>query len=180
MKPFLEELSRVADTNVHVYPNAGLPNPLSETGYDETPEHTSSAVASFAKAGLVNMVGGCCGTTPEHIAAVVKEVSPFPPRAIPTVAPAQRLSGLEAFNIIKGETPFVNMASAPMSRVLHVSKTYQERRLYRRTRNRPFPSRERAQIIDINFDEGMLDGEARMTASSTSSPPNPIFAKYLS
>ena len=64
MRPFLEELSQVANTNVHVYPNAGLPNPLSETGYDETPEHTGAAVSGFAKDGLVNLVGGCCGTTP--------------------------------------------------------------------------------------------------------------------
>ena len=164
MKPFLEELSRVADTYVHVYPNAGLPNPLSETGYDETPEHTGSAVAGFAKAGLVNMVGGCCGTTPEHIAAVIKEVSPFPPRAIPTAAPAQRLSGLEAFNIIKGETPFVNIGER--------SNVTGSPRFKKLIKNDDFTGalaivlsqvEKGAQIIDINFDEGMLDGEACMT-----------------
>ena len=79
MRPFLEELSRVADSYVHVYPNAGLPNPLAATGYDETPEHTGGAVGGFARDGLVNLVGGCCGTTPEHIAAVVQEVSQYAP-----------------------------------------------------------------------------------------------------
>jgi len=164
MRPFLQELSRVADTYVHVYPNAGLPNPLAATGYDETPEHTGSAVGGFAKDGFVNMVGGCCGTTPDHIAAVVKEVSQYSPRAIPTAIPAQRLSGLEAFNIIMGETPFVNVGER--------SNVTGSPRFKKLIKNDDFTGAlaivqsqvdKGAQIIDINFDEGMLDGEACMT-----------------
>jgi 5-methyltetrahydrofolate--homocysteine methyltransferase len=164
MKPFLEELSRVADTYVHVYPNAGLPNPLSATGYDETPEHTGSAVGGFAKAGLVNLVGGCCGTTPDHIRAVVKEVSQYAPRDIPKVVPAQRLSGLEALNLIQGETEFINVGER--------SNVTGSPRFKKLIKADDFTGalavalsqvEKGAQVIDINFDEGMLDGEACMT-----------------
>ncbi len=164
MKPFLEELSRVADTYVHVYPNAGLPNPLAATGYDETPAHTGSAVGGFAKAGLVNMVGGCCGTTPDHIRAVVKEVSQYAPRPIPTVVPAQRLSGLEALNIIMGETPFINVGERS-----NVTGSPRFKKLIKADDFNGALAivlsqvEKGAQIIDINFDEGMLDGEACMT-----------------
>ncbi|MGZ0707347.1 methionine synthase [Coraliomargarita sp. W4R53] len=164
MKPFLEELSRVADTYVHVYPNAGLPNPLAATGYDETPEHTGSAVGGFAKAGLVNLVGGCCGTTPGHIAAVVKEVSQYAPRPIPTVVPAQRLSGLEALNIIMGETEFINVGERS-----NVTGSPRFKKLIKADDFNGALAivlsqvEKGAQIIDINFDEGMLDGEACMT-----------------
>ncbi|HBE72381.1 MAG TPA: 5-methyltetrahydrofolate--homocysteine methyltransferase [Planctomycetaceae bacterium] len=98
MLPYLQELSRVADTFVHVYPNAGLPNPLSKTGYDETPEDTSRALAGFADEGLVNVVGGCCGTTPGHIKAIRERMSEFAPREIPEPEKALRLSGLEPMN----------------------------------------------------------------------------------
>ena len=164
MRPFLEELSRVADTYVHVYPNAGLPNPLADTGYDETPEHTGGAVGGFARDGLVNMVGGCCGTTPDHIAAVIQEVSQYAPRQIPTAIPAQRLSGLEAFNIIIDETPFVNVGER--------SNVTGSPRFKKLIKADDFTGAlaivqsqvdKGAQIIDINFDEGMLDGEACMT-----------------
>ncbi len=164
MKPFLEELSRVADTYVHVYPNAGLPNPLAATGYDETPVHTGSAVGGFAKAGLVNMVGGCCGTTPDHIAAVVKEVSQYAPRTVPVAVPAQRLSGLEAFNIIMGETPFVNVGERS-----NVTGSPRFKKLIKADDFNGALAivlsqvEKGAQVIDINFDEGMLDGEACMT-----------------
>ena len=163
MRPFLTELSRVADTYVHVYPNAGLPNPLADTGYDETPEHTGNAVGGFAKDGLVNMVGGCCGTTPDHIAAIIKEVSKYAPRTVPTIVPAQRLSGLEAFNIIMGETPFVNVGER--------SNVTGSPRFKKLIKADDFTGAlaivqsqvdKGAQIIDINFDEGMLDGEACM------------------
>ena len=163
MKPFLQELSRVADTYVHVYPNAGLPNPLAATGYDEKPKHTGSAVGNFAKEGLVNLVGGCCGTTPDHIRAVVQEVSQYAPRAIPTVVPAQRLSGLEAFNIVLGETPFINVGER--------SNVTGSPRFKKLIKADDFTGalaivlsqvEKGAQIIDINFDEGMLDGEACM------------------
>jgi 5-methyltetrahydrofolate--homocysteine methyltransferase len=164
MKPFLEELSRVADTYVHVYPNAGLPNPLAATGYDETPTHTGSAVGGFAKAGLVNLVGGCCGTTPDHIRAVVKEVSQYAPRPIPTVVPAQRLSGLEALNIVQGETGFINVGErtnvtgSPRFKKLIKADDFNGGLAIALSQ-----VEKGAQIIDINFDEGMLDGEACMT-----------------
>lgn len=98
MHPYLKELSEVADTYVHVYPNAGLPNPMSETGYDETPEDTSNSVAIFASEGLINMVGGCCGTTPEHIKAIKDRMKEFDSRKVPKLKGALRLSGLEPMN----------------------------------------------------------------------------------
>jgi 5-methyltetrahydrofolate--homocysteine methyltransferase len=82
MRPYMEELSKAAgDTFISCYPNAGLPNPMSETGFDETPEVTAQALGNFAQRGLVNLVGGCCGTTPEHIAAIAKSVSAYRPRS---------------------------------------------------------------------------------------------------
>jgi 5-methyltetrahydrofolate--homocysteine methyltransferase len=86
MRPHLEALARVADTFVSCYPNAGLPNPMSETGYDERPDETSRLLREFAQAGLVNIVGGCCGTTPEHIAAIAQAVRTLPPRVVPARA----------------------------------------------------------------------------------------------
>ena len=80
MRPYIEEIARVADTFVSCYPNAGLPNPMSETGYDETPETTARLIRDFAENGFVNIVGGCCGTTPEHIRAIAAAVKDLPPR----------------------------------------------------------------------------------------------------
>jgi len=83
MRPYIEEMARVADVFVSCYPNAGLPNPMSETGYDETPDETARLIEDFARNGFVNIVGGCCGTTPEHIRAIVAAVATIPPRALP-------------------------------------------------------------------------------------------------
>ncbi|HEX6137656.1 MAG TPA: homocysteine S-methyltransferase family protein [Casimicrobiaceae bacterium] len=83
MRPYIEELARVADTFVSCYPNAGLPNPMSDTGYDELPEQTARMIAEFARSGFVNIVGGCCGTTPAHIRAIADAVSDIPPRRLP-------------------------------------------------------------------------------------------------
>ena len=83
MRPYIEELSRVADTFVSCYPNAGLPNPMSDTGYDEAPATTAALVADFAANGFVNIVGGCCGTTPAHIRAMAEAVKHLPPRVVP-------------------------------------------------------------------------------------------------
>jgi len=88
MRPYIEELSRVADTYVSCYPNAGLPNPMAETGYDETPEQTSRLIRDFAENGFVNIVGGCCGTTPAHIRAIAEAVKDLPPRKLPQAEPA--------------------------------------------------------------------------------------------
>ena len=84
MRPYIEELSRIADTFVSCYPNAGLPNPMSDTGYDESPEETSRMIAEFARSGFVNLVGGCCGTTPAHIRAIADAVRDIPPRRLPS------------------------------------------------------------------------------------------------
>ena len=86
MRPYIEEIARVADTFVSCYPNAGLPNPMSETGYDETPVQTATLLGDFAKSGFVNIVGGCCGTTPDHIRAIAQQVSSVPPRNFPFAA----------------------------------------------------------------------------------------------
>ncbi len=84
MRPYIEEMARVADTFVSCYPNAGLPNPMAETGYDETPAQTARLLGDFARSGFVNLVGGCCGTTPEHIRAIAGVVKDVAPRAVPT------------------------------------------------------------------------------------------------
>jgi 5-methyltetrahydrofolate--homocysteine methyltransferase len=99
MRPFLLDLARVADTRVSVHPNAGLPNAFG--GYDETPETTAHHLAEWAKAGLVNIIGGCCGTTPEHIATAAAYVRGLAPRALPERPKHLRLSGLEAFELAR-------------------------------------------------------------------------------
>lgn len=164
MKPFLRELSRVADCYVHVYPNAGLPNPLSDTGYDEKPQQTGGYIGQFAQEGLVNMVGGCCGTTPEHLQAMVAAVSSHPPRTIPVVAAATRLSGLEPLNLPLHEAPFLmvgercNVTGSPRFRKLIKENKFEEAVAVARQQVETG-----ANVIDVNFDEGMLDGEACMT-----------------
>jgi 5-methyltetrahydrofolate--homocysteine methyltransferase len=95
MRPHLAEIAGIADTLVSAYPNAGLPNAMGD--YDETPHEMACQIESWAKDGLVNIVGGCCGSTPEHIAHVASHVAKFPPRKVPAIAPKMRLSGLEAF-----------------------------------------------------------------------------------
>ena len=95
LRSYVEELSRICETHVSAHPNAGLPNALGE--YDETPAQMATKLAEWAEHGLLNMVGGCCGTTPEHIKAIADAVAPFPPRQLPAVAVRTRLSGLEPF-----------------------------------------------------------------------------------
>ncbi len=162
MRPYVAELARICDTFVCVYPNAGLPNPMAETGFDETPEDTSALLGSFAESGLVNMAGGCCGTTPEHIQAIVNRVANQTPRAIPDVPVKTRLSGLEPLNI-DGDTLFVNVGertnvtgSKMFARLIREEK-YDEALAVARQQ-----VENGAQIIDINMDEAMLDSEACM------------------
>ncbi len=95
MRPYLAELSHVADVRISAYPNAGLPNAMG--GYDETPDDMACATEPWAKDGLINIIGGCCGSTPEHIAHIAQHVAAYPPRAIPAIPPKLRLSGLEPF-----------------------------------------------------------------------------------
>ena len=160
MRPYIKEISEKADTFVSAHPNAGLPNAFGE--YDETPEQTAAMVGEFAQSGLVNIVGGCCGTTPEHIAAIYNAVKDLPPRVVPTIAPACRLSGLEPFNITP-ESLFVNVGERT-----NVTGSKKFARLIREQNYAEALDIARqqveggAQIIDINMDEGMLDSEAAM------------------
>lgn len=163
MFPFLRDLSRVADTNVHVYPNAGLPNPLAPTGYDESPSYTGKAVGNFALKGLVNMVGGCCGTTPQHIKVIAEEVRQHKPRKIPKLSPATRLCGLEAQNIAPKHSSIIvgertNVTGSPSFKKMIKSGDWEGAIgvASQQVENG-------ANIIDINFDEGLLDSEACMT-----------------
>ncbi|MEA2976724.1 MAG: 5-methyltetrahydrofolate--homocysteine methyltransferase, partial [Alphaproteobacteria bacterium] len=160
MRAHVDELGRVADTLVCAYPNAGLPNEFGH--YDETPEYMSSLMGEFAASGLVNIVGGCCGTTPEHIRAIADAVAGKAPRAIPDVPPMLRLSGLEPFTLTP-EIPFVNVGERT-----NVTGSAKFRKLIT---NGEFPAaldiaRDQvangAQIIDVNMDEGLLDSEAAM------------------
>jgi 5-methyltetrahydrofolate--homocysteine methyltransferase len=93
MKPYIAELAKICDVAISCYPNAGLPNPMSDTGFDETPEITSRLIEDFSKDGLVNLVGGCCGTTPEHIAAIAKKVANYKPRKTTDIWNSYRLNG---------------------------------------------------------------------------------------
>ena len=160
MRPYLAELSRVADTFVSCYPNAGLPNAFGE--YDEAAEETASIIREFAESGLVNLVGGCCGTTPEHVRAIAGTVEGLPVREVPTVPSAMRLSGLEPFTIdadslfvnvgertnITGSAKFRNLIKAgDYDTALSVAAQQVE---------------SGAQVIDVNMDEGMIDGVAAM------------------
>ena len=162
MRPYIAELAKICDTYVCVYPNAGLPNPMSDTGFDETPADTSALLEEFARAGLVNMAGGCCGTTPEHIQAIAEKVSSLPSRVVPEISVKTRLSGLEALNI-DDESLFVNVGeranvtgSKAFARLIREEK-YDEAVAVARQQ-----VENGAQIIDINMDEAMLDSVACM------------------
>src|SRR5215216_6018705 len=160
MRAHIEEIAKVADTLVCAYPNAGLPN---EFGlYDERPEATAAMLAEFADAGFVNIVGGCCGTTPEHIAAIATAVKGRTPREVPERAPLMRLSGLEPFILTK-DIPFVNIGERT-----NVTGSAKFRKLITGgdfaaaldvARDQVANG---AQIIDVNMDEGLLDSEKAM------------------
>lgn len=162
MRPYIEELAAKADTFVSVYPNAGLPNPMSETGFDETPEITGGLLKEFALAGFVNIAGGCCGTTPDHIAAIARAVEGLAPRAVPTIAPELRLAGLEPLNIDE-HSLFVNVGertnvtgSKAFARLI-LNEQYEEAIAVARQQ-----VENGAQVIDVNMDEAMLDSKAAM------------------
>ena len=164
MQPYLKELSRVADTHVHCYPNAGLPNPLSKTGYDELPEHTGGIVQNFATENWVNLVGGCCGTTPAHIQQIAESVKGLKPRQIPELEPELRLSGLEPFNAKTKGDEFImvgercNVTGSPKFKKLIKAGDFEEGLAVARQQ-----VEKGAKVIDICFDEGMLEGEECMT-----------------
>lgn len=160
LRAHIADIGRVADTLVCAYPNAGLPNEFGQ--YDETPEYMARLIGEFARDGLVNIVGGCCGTTPDHIAAIAAAVAPHKPRIVPEIAPRLRLSGLEPF-ILTDAIPFVNVGERT-----NVTGSARFRKLIT---NGDYTAALRvardqvengAQIIDVNMDEGLLDSEAAM------------------
>ena len=161
MRPHLAELSAVADTLICAYPNAGLPNAFGE--YDETPDAMARQIANFAREGLVNIVGGCCGSTPAHIEAIADAVKDFKPRAIPTIERRLRLAGLEPFTLTDN-IPFVNVGERT-----NVTGSAKFRKLitagdYNAALDVARDQVENgAQIIDVNMDEGLIDSQAAMT-----------------
>jgi 5-methyltetrahydrofolate--homocysteine methyltransferase len=160
LRPHIEELAKLADTYLSAHPNAGLPNEFG--GYDETPEYMAGLLAEFAQSGFLNLVGGCCGTTPAHIKAIADAMRDIPPRSIPEVPPACRLSGLEPLNIGDGSL-FVNIGErtnvtgSPKFAKLVLDGQFEEALSVARQQ-----VENGAQMIDVNMDEAMLDSEAAM------------------
>jgi 5-methyltetrahydrofolate--homocysteine methyltransferase len=160
MRPYVAELARVADCFVSCHPNAGLPNEFGE--YDETPEHMAAVIGEFAASGLVNLVGGCCGTTAPHIEAIGKAATQSPPRELPQPAQAMRLSGLEPLSIVE-DSLFVNVGERT-----NITGSARFRKLikdgdYDTALGVAAQQVESgAQVIDVNMDEGMIDGVAAM------------------
>ncbi|WP_043528536.1 methionine synthase [Litchfieldella xinjiangensis] len=160
LRPYLEELSNKADTFVSAHPNAGLPNEFGE--YDQTPEEMADIVAEFARSGLVNIIGGCCGSTPDHIRAIAEAVKGIAPRQVPERPHICRLAGLEPFNIAT-DSLFVNVGERT-----NVTGSARFKRLiveedYTTALEVALEQVENgAQIIDINMDEGMLESEEAM------------------
>jgi len=160
LRPYVEELSRIADAYVCAYPNAGLPNAFGE--YDETACETAALVREYATSGFVNIVGGCCGTTPDHIGHIAQSLAGLPPRRPPAIEPRCRLSGLEPLNI-GPDSLFVNVGertnvtgSAKFRRLIEAEDYTGALDVARQQ------VASGAQVIDINMDEGMLDSEAAM------------------
>jgi 5-methyltetrahydrofolate--homocysteine methyltransferase len=160
LRPYIEELSTIADTAIIAYPNAGLPNAFGE--YDEQACETADLLEEFARSGLVNIVGGCCGTTAEHISHVRQHMERITPRRLPEIAPACRLSGLEPV-IIDKDSLFVNVGertnvtgSAKFRKLIEANDYNAALDIARQQ------VASGAQVIDVNMDEGMLDSEAAM------------------
>ena len=161
LRPHIEELAGIADTFVSIHPNAGLPNAFGE--YDETPDYTSGMLREFAEAGFLNIAGGCCGTTPQHIKAIGAAVASIRPRAVPVIEKKLRLSGLEPLNV-GDDSLFVNVGertnvtgSRAFARMI-LNGQFQEALAVGRQQ-----VDSGAQIIDVNMDEAMLDSQASMT-----------------
>ncbi len=162
MRPFLEELSEKSSSLISCYPNAGLPNPLSPTGFDLKPDDMGNYLSEFAEAGLINIAGGCCGNTPEHIAAIAKALQPRIPHKAKIAVPDLRLSGSLPFThdpknyLMIGER--TNVAGSPKFAKLIKSDNYEEAVAVARQQ-----VENGANVIDICMDEGMIDGVAAMT-----------------
>ena len=161
LRPYVQELSGIADVYLSAYPNAGLPNAFG--GYDEQPPETSSVLSELADTSSVNIVGGCCGTTPDHIAAIARVMAGRPPRRVPVIERRTRLSGLEPLDI-GPDTLFVNVGERTN---VTGSRRFAKLILDGRYADAVEVARQQvesgAQVIDINMDEGMLDSEAAMT-----------------
>ena len=161
MRPYIEELSRIAPVFLSAYPNAGLPNAFG--GFDETPEIMSADIGGFAREGWVNIVGGCCGTTPAHIRAIAAAVKGLPPRRIPAPERRTRLSGLEPYTLRPEETftlvgERTNVTGSPKFAKLVLAGDYEGALTVARQQVDGG-----ANLLDVNMDEGMLDGKAAMT-----------------
>ncbi|MGA2029464.1 MAG: methionine synthase, partial [Verrucomicrobiota bacterium] len=162
LRPLIEELSGIAPIYVSAYPNAGLPNPLLPTGFPETPETLAPQLREWAQNGWLNIVGGCCGTTPPHIKAIADAVKNLPPRKVPTVEPYLRLSGLDALTV-RPQTNFLNIgertnvAGSPKFAQLIKAGDYEAALAIARQQ-----VENGAQVIDVCMDEGMIDGVAAM------------------
>lgn len=161
MRPFIEELSRIAPVFISVYPNAGLPNEMGE--YDETAEAMAEVLNEFGESGFFNIVGGCCGTTPEHIKAIAKTAQKIKPRKIPAVEPYLRLSGLEPL-IVRPESNFINIGERTnVAGSRNFAKLILEGNYAGALPIARSQVEGGAQILDVNLDEGLLDSEAAMT-----------------
>jgi 5-methyltetrahydrofolate--homocysteine methyltransferase len=160
LRPYVAELARIADTHVSAHPNAGLPNAFGE--YDETPEQMAAIIREFAESGFLNIVGGCCGTTPTHIRAIAEAVQDLPPRSIPIIPPQCQLAGLEPFNI-GADSLFVNVGERTNVTGSAIFKRLIKAGDYNAALDTARQQVENgAQIIDINMDEGMLDSKEAM------------------
>jgi 5-methyltetrahydrofolate--homocysteine methyltransferase len=178
MRPHIAELARRADIYVSCYPNAGLPNPLSPTGFPEGPEDTAAILETFARDGLVNILGGCCGTTPGHIAAIRRRTEKYPPRVPGEARPALQLSGLEPLNIVGGPGTFVNVGERTNVAGSKIFKGHIEKDDYRAALRVAKQQIEAgATVIDINFDMALLDGARAMTKFLNLAATEPDIAK---
>lgn len=163
MRPYIQRLSQIADCFICCYPNAGLPNPLSETGYDEKPEDTAGHIKDFCENSFVNLVGGCCGTTPPHIKAICDVVKNFKPRRTKPLDKKLRLSGLEPLEIPAAPSSFIivgertNVTGSP-----RFSKLIKEEKFEEALDVAKQQVENGANIIDVNFDEGLIDSKAYM------------------
>ncbi len=161
MRPYIEELAGLAGCRISIHPNAGLPNEFG--GYDDTPEHMAGVIGEFARNGWLNIAGGCCGTRPEHIAAIAEAAGRCLPRAIPAIELTSRYSGLEAFRI-RPESNFVmigertNITGSPKFKKLIKAEDLEGALGVARQQ-----VENGANMIDINMDEGLIDSEEMMT-----------------
>ncbi|MEM9281434.1 MAG: methionine synthase [Verrucomicrobiota bacterium] len=163
MEPHLAELAKVSQTNVSVYPNAGLPNPLAPTGFDLEPHHMEDYLGQFAEAGMVNLIGGCCGNTPEHVAAIANVAKKFAPREVPEPEPAMRLSGSEVYNHTRDKNFLMigertNVAGSPRFKKLIKEDNLEDAVAIARQQ-----VENGAPVIDVCMDEGMIEGVPTMT-----------------